>query len=113
MEKGELIMEAMREPQIRDFRRLGVYQKSIELDVEVKSIVRTFPHEEKDALGKQLWRAVTSISGNISEGNSQLYINKELSFFAISLGSAGEVQTWLEIAFRIGYIQSSQISTFG
>lgn len=89
---------------IKDFRKLTVYQKSLQLCDEIYKIVRTFPDFEKYAMVSQLIRSCTSISANIAEGNSQIFIKKEISFLNTALGSASEVKCWIEIAQRQKYI---------
>ena len=89
---------------IQDFRKLKVWQKSVELADEIYKIVESFPDFEKYAMSSQIIRCTTSTSANIAEGNSQLYSKKEFSFANNALGSAGETKHWLEMAFRRKYI---------
>ncbi len=91
---------------IQDFRKLKVWQKSIDLVDEIYKIVDRFPNCEKYALSDQIKRSCTSICGNVSEGNSQLYKKKECSFANNALGSAGETKNWLEISYRREYIDT-------
>lgn len=81
---------------IKDFKKLTVWQKAMELADEVYGIVRKFPDFEKYAMVSQIVRATTSISANIAEGNGQLYDKKQFSFFNNALGSASEVRNWLD-----------------
>ncbi|MEI0738827.1 four helix bundle protein [Paenibacillus sp. JTLBN-2024] len=60
--------------------------------------------EEKEVLGDQIWRAATSIAGNISEANAQVYVSVSFRQLNSALGSGGEVCTWLEILYRCKYI---------
>ena len=92
---------------IQDFRDLIVWQKSVLLLDKVYEIVREFPDYEKYIMVSQIIRCTTSISANIAEGNSQLYVKKEFSFANNALGSAGETKHWLEMAFRRKYINES------
>lgn len=64
----------------------------------------SFPETEKYALSSQLKRSAISIPSNIAEGFGRKG-NKELvQFLYISLGSLAELETQLEIAFRISYL---------
>ncbi|OLN26239.1 four helix bundle protein [Desulfosporosinus metallidurans] len=92
---------------IKDFKQLTVWQKAMELSDEVYRIVRDFPDFEKYAMTSQIVRATTSISANIAEGNGQLYDKKQFSFFNNALGSASEVRSWLDQAFRRQYIDEA------
>ncbi|GIP52953.1 four helix bundle protein [Paenibacillus vini] len=91
----------------RDVRTLSVYQKSLGLVDQVKIIHDALPWREKEVLGDQIWRAATSIAGNISEANAQVYISVSFRQLNSALGSGGETCTWLEILFRCGYIDQN------
>ena len=67
----------------------------------VYAIVRTFPQEERYALGDQLRRAVISIPSNIAEGNGRDSRTEYARFLAIARGSVSEVQTQLELVQRL------------
>ncbi|NOU53741.1 four helix bundle protein [Brevibacillus borstelensis] len=91
-------MEAMREPQVRDFRRLTVYQKTMAWVGQIREIIKSWKWEDRQVIGNQILRASTSVAANLAEGNGQLYFQKEVSFLNNALGSAGESQMWLEEA---------------
>lgn len=89
---------------IRDFRNLNVWRKSIALLPDIYIIISTFPKYEEYALKSQLLRATQSISGNIAEGNGQMYVKKEINFLNTAIGSASECRNWLVIAYNNKYI---------
>lgn len=93
---------------IKDFRKLTVYQKAMDLADKIYDIVEQIPEVEKYNTASQITRATTSISANIAEGNGQLFIKKSFTFFNNALGSANEVICWLEHARRRGYITEEQ-----
>lgn len=95
----------------RDVRTLSVYHKNLELIDRVKIIHDALPWKEKEVLGDQIWRAATSIAGNISEANAQVYISVSFRQLNSALGSAGEVCTWLEILCRCKYINQDIFDT--
>ncbi|ASS66977.1 four helix bundle protein [Paenibacillus sp. RUD330] len=97
-------MIAMREPQIRDFRRLTVYQKGVVWIGEIREIVKKWKWEDKQVIGDQLLRSSTSVIANLAEGNGQLYFKKEINFINNALGSAAESQVWCELAYNAGII---------
>lgn len=96
---------------VRDFRQLKVWQISINLMSEVYKVTSKFPIEEKYALTSQLLRASESISGNIAEGNSQLYVKKEINFLNTAIGSAAECRNWLILAYNAGYITNADLNS--
>jgi four helix bundle protein len=64
-----------------------------------------FPKEEVFGLVAQLRRSAVSIPSNIAEGAGRNSSKELLQFVGIANGSLSEVQTQLEIARRLGYLQ--------
>ncbi len=93
---------------IKDFRTLKVWQKANILEQEIGKLVKEFPNYEQYRLTDQLVRAIRSISANIAEGNTQLFIKRELFHANTALGSAGEVRNHLLTAFQNNYISKEQ-----
>lgn len=63
---------------IRDFKTLKVWQKANALEQEIEALVKAFPSHEQYRLTDQIIRSSRSISANIAEGNTQLFIKREL-----------------------------------
>lgn len=93
---------------IKDFRTLKVWQKANSLEQEIGKSVKSFPSYEQYRLVGQLIRAVRAIPANIAEGNTQLFIKKEINYASIALGSAGEVRSHLITALQNNYISQEQ-----
>lgn len=93
---------------IKDFKTLQVYKKSMDLAKNVYDVAEGLPSSEKYAMSSQMKRAVTSISANIAEGQSNLYIKKEMTFISTALGSCGEMRCWYEHCVKLGYITVEQ-----
>lgn len=91
---------------IQDFRKLKVWQKSMDLSDEIYKMVKSFPDDERYGVISQIKRSINSVPANISEGNSQLYKKKEFSFANNAIGSAGETKNWLEVSYRREYIDA-------
>ena len=66
---------------IKDFKDLIVWQKAMDLVVEVYNLVKKLPKEEQFALSDQMRRAVISIPSNIAEGRGRYSIKRIYSFF--------------------------------
>ncbi|WP_071396607.1 four helix bundle protein [Bacillus tuaregi] len=105
-------MEQLKDLYLRDVRRTTVYEKALQLVVEVKEFTKTLPWEEKDVIKNQIWKSITSVLANLSEGNGQMYSKKDLQFLNIALGSAAETQTWFEISYRCGYLDELAFKNF-
>lgn len=90
-----------------DYRQLKVWQKAMDLTVEVYKLVKLLPKEETYALSDQMRRAVVSIPSNIAEGAGR-NSNKEFTkFLSIARGSLWELETQIEICVRMDYIDST------
>ncbi|WP_129600767.1 four helix bundle protein [Anaerophilus nitritogenes] len=96
--------------QIKDFKQLEVWKKSIELNSEIYTLAMKFPGFENYALRSQIIRSSNSIGANIAEGNcqGQFYPAKELSYLYNSIGSAEETRHHITVAFENGYIHKNE-----
>ncbi len=83
---------------------LIVWQKSMDLVVEIYRLTRTFPKSETYGLASQLQRAAVSIPSNIAEGEALKQTQAYMRHLAIASGSLAEVETQIEIARRLGYL---------
>jgi len=96
------------EKRIRDYRDLEVWQKAMDLVVTVYHMSVALPSTERFALTDQIHRAAVSIPSNIAEGHGRLHRPDFLRFFSMARGSLMELQTQVEIAFRLNYLTSQQ-----
>ena len=94
-----------------DFRELKVWQKAMDLTVEVYSIVKLLPREEAYALSEQIRRSVVSIPSNIAEGQGRETMKEFIRFLSIARGSLRELSTQLEICERVKYLSDEQTAT--
>ncbi|MDX1964283.1 MAG: four helix bundle protein [Pirellulales bacterium] len=98
--------------EVRNFRELQVWQRGMDLAVRVCRAVSTFPNYEMYGLASQLRRAAISIPSNIAEGSARSGTREFLNFLSIAQGSLAEVETQLEIAFRLNYVQTTTFEEF-
>jgi len=87
------------------FRELRVWQAAMELVTEVYRLTGGFPRSEVYGLATQLRRAVVSVPSNIAEGQVRYHLAEYLQFLATAHASLAEVDTQLEIASRLGYVE--------
>ncbi|WP_026728084.1 four helix bundle protein [Flavobacterium denitrificans] len=92
------------------FKKILVWQKSISLVTKIYKVTRTFPKEETFGLTSQIRRSSVSIPSNIAEGSGRESNKDFLRFLYISLGSLFEMQTQLEIAKNIIYINEEEFN---
>lgn len=90
---------------IKSHKDLKVWQESMDFVVMIYVITEQFPTKEAFGLTSQLRRASISIPSNIAEGAGRKGGKEFSRFLYISLGSLSEVETQLEISFRLGYIK--------
>ena len=95
-----------------NFRNLLIWQKSMILVTEIYKITRTFPKEEAFGLTSQLRRCSVSIPSNIAEGYGRGSDTEFKRFLSITLGSLFELQTQIEIAYNIQYINEDIFKNF-
>ncbi len=92
---------SQREGEIRSFRDLIVWRKSMELVTKIHELVGRFPKTEEYRLTSQLMRAVVSIPANIAEGQRRGSRKDYANFVTIARGSTAEVETLLLVANRV------------
>ena len=88
--------------QIKSYRDLLVWQKAVDLAVDVYSLTRTFPRSEIYGLSSQVQRAAVSVASNIAEGHGRTTA-AYLNHLSISGGSLRETETDLIVANRVGF----------
>lgn len=95
---------------IRSFRDLTVWQKAMDLVVEVYRDADGFPKSEVYGLTSQLRRALASVPSNIAEGRGRRSTRSDLHFLDIAYGSVAEAETLLELAARFGYLPVDRLN---
>ena len=88
------------------YRDLIVWQKSLQLCKDVYLVTKNFPKEEIYGLTSQIRRCAVSIPSNIAEGKGRNSDKDFIRFLQIALGSIYELQTQLELAFELSYIDN-------
>ena len=97
--------------EIKGYEQLIVWQKAMDLTVEVYRIVKLLPREELYALSDQMRRASVSIPSNIAEGQSRNSTKEFVQFLNIAAGSNAELFTHLLICERVGYVSTQELNT--
>lgn len=80
----------------------------MEIAKEIYQLCGTFPSFEKFGLGSQMCRSVVSIPSNIAEGAGRNTKKEFVNFLHIAQGSLSELDTQLELAKLIGYVEESK-----
>jgi four helix bundle protein len=100
----------MSETEIKSHRDLIAWQKSMDLVVTVYKASRAFPKEETYGLTSQLRRAAVSVPANIAEGQGRRSKPEFRQFLGNARGSLLELDTHLELAVRLNYLEVQEHS---
>jgi len=91
------------------YSELLVWQKAVDLVVAVYGLAKTFPADEKFGLTSQIQRAAVSIPANIAEGHGRKSTKAYLNHVSIANGSLMELETLLQIAARLNYLENDRL----
>ena len=94
---------------INSFEDLLVWQKAINISVEVYKLISKFPKEEIFGITSQLRRASNSISLNISEGSVKSTATLILQL-GHARGSAGELLSGFILSQKLGFLNQDEFS---
>lgn len=90
------------------FESIIAWQKAHAFVLQVYSITRHLPEEEKYGLTSQFRRAAISIEANIAEGYKKLGKSDKLRFFNISQGSLEECRDYHLLARDLNYLHQDE-----
>ena len=97
---------------IKSHKDLLAWQKAMSLVEVVYDLTRQFPREELFGLATSLRRAAVSIPSKIADGHERGDAREYIRCLVLARGSLSEVETQIEIAKRLGYINDEQQMQF-
>jgi four helix bundle protein len=80
----------------------------MQLVVDVYRTSEVFPTAEMYGLTSQTRRAASSVPANIAEGQGRRRVGEYRQFLGNARGSLSELDTHLELAARLGYLNAEQ-----
>lgn len=92
---------------MRKHKELHVWQDAMELVTFTYRLSASFPDDERFGLISQMRRAAVSVPSNIAEGVARGSLADYLRFLAMARGSLSELDTQLDIAVRLGYLNQN------
>jgi four helix bundle protein len=95
---------------MHNFRKLDIWNDSMDLTVQVYKLVSKFPNEEKYNLTSQIRRCAVSVPSNIAEGAGRNSNGEFGHFLGIANASAYELETQLIISEKLGLIPGNELS---
>ena len=94
---------------VQKYEDLIVWQKAMDLVVEIYKLAKLLPDEEMYVLSGQMKRAAVSIPSNIAEGQERNTTKDFVKFLYIAKGSKAELETQLLICVRLSYLTQAQV----
>ena len=88
---------------MKGYRDLQVWQKAMDLVIDVYRATQSFPSHELYGLTSQMRRAAVSMPSNLAEGHGRNSPREFLVFIGHARGSLCELETHIEISTRLGY----------
>ena len=95
---------------VASFRELLVWQRGMDLVVSVYQASGRFPKAEMFGLTAQVRRSVISVPSNIAEGHTRESTKEFLNHLPMAQASLAEVQTQVEIAGRLEYLNPEEVA---
>ena len=97
--------------EVRHYRDLLVWQKSIDWVEAVYAVTRDWPSDERFGLISQVRRAAVSVPSNIAEGCARRGTVEFIRYLSIARGSLAEVETQLIIARKLNYMDEASLAS--
>lgn len=90
------------------YRDLLVWQRGIDLVVEVYRLTENLPTEERYGLRSQARRAAVSVPSNIAEGHGRWHPKEFLQSLSVARGSLQELDTQFEVMIRLAFVEKKR-----
>lgn len=94
---------------MHNFEKLKIWEKAMEIAVDVYEITSLLPINEKFNLIHQIKKCAISIPSNIAEGAGRNYNKEFVQFLGIANGSTFELITQLILAKRLNLIDHEKV----
>jgi four helix bundle protein len=95
---------------VSHFRELHVWQRGMDIVETVYRVSAEFPKSELYGLTGQVRRAAVSVPSNVAEGPTRASTKEYLNHLSMAQASLADVETQMEIASRLGYLASTELS---
>jgi len=92
---------------VHTHRDLIAWQEAIRLVEIIYRDTSAFPNEETFGLKTQIRRAAVSVPSNIAEGSARNTTGELVQFLGIARGSLAELETQIELAVRLGFLNKA------
>ncbi|MBI5316436.1 MAG: four helix bundle protein [Nitrospirae bacterium] len=86
-------------------KKLDLWNTALELAVDLYRATEGFPKDERYSLTDQIRRAALSVPSNVAEGAGRQTRKEFINYLHMAQGSLSELDTQLELAKRLGYVE--------
>lgn len=93
---------------VKSYKDLVVWQKSIALVKLVYQLTRSFPADEKFGLVSQMRRAAVSVPSNLAEGHARNTTGEFVQFISYAEGSLAELETQVILAAELNFCSPTE-----
>jgi four helix bundle protein len=94
---------------MRDFKKLMVWRKGMDIVEEIYKASEEFPLEEKYGIRSQATRYAVSVPANIAEGSAKSSKKEYKYYLELALGSSFELETHILIAQRLRLLKEEVV----
>ena len=94
---------------MHNFEKLKIWQKAMDIALEVYEISLLLPNDEKFNLIHQIKKCAVSIPSNIAEGSGRNHNKEFIQFLGVANGSTFELITQLILAKRLKLINEETL----
>jgi four helix bundle protein len=93
------------------YKKLNAFCKSDELVILIYKYTKDFPRDEVFGLVSQMRRAAVSVPANIVEWYGRNNKRERLQFCYIAKGSLMELEYYIDLSYKLGYINEEKYRT--
>ena len=92
-----------------DFTEMPIWQKAMDIAVNIQQKTVGFPKTEDYGVTSQIRRAALSIASNIAEGFGRNHTKDKLNFYYFSRGSIMETRSHLLYCQKVAYLSNDEV----
>ena len=96
----------------KSFTELEVWKRARKFKIEIQTLAKRFPAEERFRLTDQILRSVRSIAANIAEGHGKFGYPDQINFCMNARGSLNETLNHLIDAYDCNYITKKELTDY-
>ena len=94
---------------LQSYKEFVVWQRAMELAVEIYRLMKLLPKFETYGIADQMRRAAVSIPSNIAEGQGRDSVKEFIHFLSIARGSRNELETQLLLCVQLEYLAHKDV----